>query len=75
MMPFTELKNIGGAKIREESKKEKELSFVQVRLNFLWDISELSSRLLISVFAVLLLMGCVSLYIIFILTTYHMYDS
>ena len=44
-MPSTKLANTGGAKIGGGCEKEK--SFIQVRPHFLWNISELSIRLLI----------------------------
>lgn len=45
-MPSIKLENVGGAKIGGGSKKVRELSFIQVSLHFLWNISELPIRLL-----------------------------
>ena len=57
-MPSTKLANTGGAKIGGGCGKERELSFIQVRPHFLWNISELSIRLLIFFF---LLLSCLYL--------------
>ena len=69
-MPSTKLENVGGAKIGGESEKERELNFIQVRLHFLWNISELPIRLS---FVCLFSATELSLYI-FLLISYQIHD-